>query len=689
MSLFGGGPANDAFQETQATDGLSIIVEEEPSGAGVVQVPTSNQQASPVASAVTDSPREDDTEDEEEDEEDSYRFKGPPRTWHRYTAAERRVATSVEHSRAEDLSAHLFNAFAFKKQARPPRGREEVKDWYSRHRWHDEKREMDWVPPAYWTAWPLRLENVPGSDEVFGVKVEDGLDEWTTKRGHDENSKQRLEEELAATFLRQAKRRFHERQFQQLAEREETNASQETETENVGGESAPTEDSQSQDSKHAEETMEDAENPPTDATPLTEMHDINDPSRSSPTVSRREYQSGTSFRSETSDHDEYEIESVGETKKLNDQTFMPMLSADDDRAHRIIQPSVNSIISRLDRLLLALHQSREDQRLAIDTESDDDDEEDDAPPQLRGRHSARETNDPDGGTAMDTSRPSSSRRGRPNVYGKPLPGESYYMMRKRLDSTYRTSSTPGNSRSRSASRRKVGETDHSGSETASTTARKRSRSRQRTRSRPTSADETGDESDFGGIERSGLRDWSEVLGLASLVGWNERVVERAAQRCSVLFREGIHFRTLPENDAADMPGEIVEYLPDNVPSPGKLDAMESSTLSSEEHRPYWDPSSLRCPHENCWGHLKEFKIPYRVVEHIQRTHGYDPRHNETHEDDEMEGAVHVDGFLRPIHARQGWRGANTGDSKKRTRKSPGMEYSLSRRTSSADSDDSS
>lgn len=51
------------------------------------------------------------------------------------------------------------------------------------------------------------------------------------------------------------------------------------------------------------------------------------------------------------------------------------------------------------------------------------------------------------------------------------------------------------------------------------------------------------------VERLGLRDWSDVVGMAALTGWNPAVVERASERCARLFGENMLFRTFHEGDA--------------------------------------------------------------------------------------------------------------------------------------------
>lgn len=69
-------------------------------------------------------------------------------------------------------------------------------------------------------------------------------------------------------------------------------------------------------------------------------------------------------------------------------------------------------------------------------------------------------------------------------------------------------------------------------ESASSPKRKRIR-----RSNPTKSQEHA-------LSRLGLRDWSDVLGMAALKGWDPNVVKRAGKRCAELFDEEMGFRTV-------------------------------------------------------------------------------------------------------------------------------------------------
>ena len=126
--------------------------------------------------------------------------------------------------------------------------------------------------------------------------------------------------------------------------------------------------------------------------------------------------------------------------------------------------------------------------------------------------------------------------------------------------------------------------------------------------------------------RLGLRDWSDVLGIASLVGLQQNVLGSANARCASLFEEGIKFRTLQEG------GKVWEehlYLPNAPP------------LVSSEH---------------CQSDIGQAK---------------DDLNNRL--ESAMLGGVHVDGFLEPIEGKKSWMYSNSKQSKRKpsSRKSRG------------------
>ena len=118
--------------------------------------------------------------------------------------------------------------------------------------------------------------------------------------------------------------------------------------------------------------------------------------------------------------------------------------------------------------------------------------------------------------------------------------------------------------------------------------------------------------------RLGLRDWSDVLGVASMIGWHQEVVGSATARCAAIFGEGIKFRTLEEGRKAQ---EEHLYLPDASPvGPGiKIQG-------------------------NTWRARESFSQRFESG---------------------MVGGVHVDGFLEPIEGKKSWKYTNNKHPKRR------------------------
>ena len=148
-------------------------------------------------------------------------------------------------------------------------------------------------------------------------------------------------------------------------------------------------------------------------------------------------------------------------------------------------------------------------------------------------------------------------------------------------------------------------------------------------------------------------DWSEILALAAVKGWDEGAIARTAQRCAVLFGESMSFIPLHEHEASKPVAEPVQYAPSTIPPlPGAL----SPRVPSVTKRPFFQVGTLRCPHMDCYGHHKDFALPYRVIEHCIRVHNYDGRTNDSDNEERTVGGVHIDGFLQPVTLKPGWLG---------------------------------
>jgi len=116
------------------------------------------------------------------------------------------------------------------------------------------------------------------------------------------------------------------------------------------------------------------------------------------------------------------------------------------------------------------------------------------------------------------------------------------------------------------------------------------------------------------------RDWSEVLGIASMVGWDPEVIKRASARCNDLFGERMEFRTLHEGAGEAITVQASAPQPLRISTSRTRNSRSRSGFSSgvgEESSAAW-----LCPEEDCVRHTKPFNARWRVHDHVKRTHGY-------------------------------------------------------------------
>ena len=165
-----------------------------------------------------------------------------------------------------------------------------------------------------------------------------------------------------------------------------------------------------------------------------------------------------------------------------DQTARPAPLADEGKARTLLLPSTRHAISKLDHLLMSLHCAR--QSYALPMPRDDDD-----------TITSPATDD----------EPQSSRSSR---------------KRRRRSSAQRASS--------------ISSADTEGSLHSSMSGRKKGVWKDGSRRRNRKSNGLG------------LRDWSDVLGMAAVTGWNDDIVARASKRCAELFGENMLFRRFHE-----------------------------------------------------------------------------------------------------------------------------------------------
>ncbi|KAL8685637.1 MAG: hypothetical protein Q9218_007637 [Villophora microphyllina] len=253
---------------------------------------------------------------------------------------------------------------------------------------------------------------------------------------------------------------------------------------------------------------------------------------------------------------------------LNDpQGAEPVLMADDQRAKDILQPSINHALGKLDALLMGLHHAR---------------------------------------SSYATYNKASE-----SIHA--LTDEDVPRKYKQRKATSRAGpSDPSDQHADTSRERSVEESPTDAKSSA------RQRRYRKVRQRGTSTRSKA------GL---GLRDWSDVLGVASMSGWDPAVVTRAAARCSNLFEEGMTFRTLHEGLVDD---NEVTYLPSTL-TREDLQPEESVT---EESQPDTAPLKAKVGPVGP-AHARSSKLADQF-------------------EDEMHGSVHVDGFLQPIQRHQSW-----------------------------------
>jgi hypothetical protein len=523
------------------------------------------------------------------------------------------------------------------------------------------------VPPRYWTAWPLSAEDVPRSGEQVGPWVEDDL--YTLKRREIERPSRELEDILMGLTLRLAKERFQSRK---------SGMTSDTATGNILQGSYESTKIDSTDSARLSERADSQNEMELDEEDL-DNQDGDDAGSGSGV---------DSVRTDTTKIQKRNFNvTVGTSESSWDNqsgTTRPTVSADDERSREILRPTIRHFLSRLDELLMALHHSRKaclfrSEQRGSQTELEDENQnqsnqETKGPlshPSLRVPSPLRKIPDPSEDALGDPLEPRRSSRGRKNNPRNLLDGEPGHGTMAQTDELQ-----PGASRSSSITASK-------------STLPAKQRKPSRTRGNTLGAS-------------LGLRDWSEVIGVAAMIGFSPEIIRRTARRCANIFGEGIDMRFLVESAHPGEDDELKRYIPEQIPSLDNTYAnylaggnsslrtssarrrrrQRSSRPQSETGETEEDKLSIRseatglssehlCPHIECVRHKQGFTRRRDLRIHLKRVH----RQTEDEvarllkeSDEEMEGAVHVDWFLKHVRRRVGWRGSD-GVPRKRKRTS--------------------
>jgi hypothetical protein len=114
-----------------------------------------------------------------------------------------------------------------------------------------------------------------------------------------------------------------------------------------------------------------------------------------------------------------------------------------------------------------------------------------------------------------------------------------------------------------------------------------------------------------------LRDWSEVMNVASLVGWDHSIVERSVHRCANLFNENVDYGRIAD-DAVPTPIVPSNKHPTNVP-PRAESPEHDSFIIKDDAEAKW----VYCPVATCKRKDEPFSQVWRWREHLKRVHKYD------------------------------------------------------------------
>jgi hypothetical protein len=110
----------------------------------------------------------------------------------------------------------------------------------------------------------------------------------------------------------------------------------------------------------------------------------------------------------------------------------------------------------------------------------------------------------------------------------------------------------------------------------------------------------------------GQRDWSEVLGMAAMMGWDRHAIDRAARRCAAIFEEGMSMRFVTGDLSTANQDRVVDYLPDMVP-------IDDDDAAPDE-RSQVDGNAFYCPHSSCDRYEQPYMKRWRLREHLRRKH---------------------------------------------------------------------
>ena len=553
-------------------------------------------------------------------------------------------------------------------------------------------QEDKWVPPNAWTAWPLPANAVPRPG--FMGRTDDADERFILRMQTSYEPKAELEETISATMLRLAKERFQARQ--------ETSQPIAASIETGGARSSAEEESDtgmSYKSKRARSKLK---------------------AKSSSKPRSVKYES-------TSEGDMMDIDDLPANKRSTSTPpetlpLKTVVATDDELSYTLLRPSAQAILAKLDATLMVLHNARESKH-NCPSESDASD--------ASSRSQSRSRSRSRGPSRTPSRPPDASRESAPSSHGpteaqapgskrkKGRPKKVYPRLDDETDREYairiarlRKKPLPVFSEDE-ADTTPVPNSAAEYTDANVASKPKARRPRARSRSQRRSSEALSDVASVSGTSASSrrvptlarvrLRDWRDILGAAALAGFPAQALDRAARRCADLFGQSFTLHTLQEGpldqtqsnkfvryepgmtiphvfeDSEDSEDERPPSLPfrtsrglSSAPSESSARGRSrsigprtrSQSRSASAGRTYF------CIFSNCPRSIDPFPRRPNLIRHMRLVHKYDGDElpEAVDSQDEMYGAVHVDGFLRPIKIRPGWRGEDTAKENRRPRR---------------------
>ncbi|KAK8074727.1 RNA polymerase I specific transcription initiation factor [Apiospora hydei] len=547
------------------------------------------------------------------------RWHGPSSTWLDMTSQEIATSVALEDIRNRDLAVHLYNAFALKRE-----------DGASL----ETPRQL--VRVAY-----ARGHCAP---DDFMKRPEDRDDGFTIRRpvtGAEGAASFALEEAVSATVLRFAKEKFQARPWD-------------------------------------EDDM--ILTAPDDTDGKEEGHEVLDESDSDGASRSRPGSRASSLKKEEQLDSDLDSASDGGASPVprGPHYFKPVVSADDALSYDLLRPSTRHILSKLDAtLMLATGQKSTWPTCKISPRH-----ETEKGPVKEADPASSQTEDPgtmSRGEDREDETKSKKTRGRPKKQYPRIPGETDKQYAIRV------------ARLRKEPRPVFSDDSETGIEPQSDASELKRKPTARPKA-SASRDPSSDRSSTGRKKRRrhNLRDWRDVLGAAAVAGFSQPALDRAARRCADLFGQGFELRTMEEDPV--FPDKLLQYAPgmplpnmtqflhqesedEEIVEDGRRRGRSSSVVSDGSRAPSRNASQNRersgsvsstgaghqffCTVEGCPRSTQGFSRNANLLRHLRQVHslrndGIKPM--DVDSEDEMMGGVHVDGFLKPIKARRGWRG---------------------------------